>query len=376
MACCTGESHTVCLSDEGILHSFGYNNNGQLGLEGDATHVSLPSRIEIFFINNQFFPLPIIKQVSCGAYFTICVDYEGSIYSFGQNHKGQLGTGNTNQYHFPQKVQDIPPVASISCGVYHTLAITNDDDLWSFGHNSQGQLCLGHTDNQSKPQKTPFSNIIKISAGYHSLFQNNKQEIFGCGSATYGQLGTDTLISKIEVGMIKNQPPNIIQFCSGYYHSLFLDTEGNVFSIGFNSKGNLGLGHNKDQNIFNQIPNIPPIQTISCVGHSSYLIDLDGNLWCFGLNDKKQLLFTNSRNINIPKKNEIEGITQIASGCCGIHFLAQNFENKIYIGGNNTTGQLGNGYTGTNIDQEMNSNYSSIWGNTQSVRNRVKSARK
>ena len=61
-------------------------------------------------------------------YFTICIDYGGSLYSFGENYAGQLGTGNTNQYNFPQKVQDIP-VGSISCGVFHTLVLTYDADL-------------------------------------------------------------------------------------------------------------------------------------------------------------------------------------------------------------------------------------------------------
>ena len=161
MACCTGEKHTVCLSDEGILHSFGFSTKGQLGM-GEVTRVSHPTKIENFYtLNNQILPLPIIKQVSCGAYFTICVDYDGSIYSFGENNYGQLGIGNTQHYNTPQKVQDIPPVSSISCGVFHTLVITEDNNLWSFGNNLQGQLCLGNTNNQVKPTQTSFSNIIK-----------------------------------------------------------------------------------------------------------------------------------------------------------------------------------------------------------------------
>ena len=373
MACCTGEFHTVCLSDEGILYSFGSNDDGQLGT-GKTTNPLLPGPITNFHINNQIFPLPIIKQISCGAYFTICVDYEGLLYSFGENKWGQLGTGNTIQYHFPQKVQDIPPVTSISCGVFHTLAITCDDNLWSFGNNKNGQLCLGNKVNQKTPQKTPFSNVIKISASYHSLFQNNKGEIFGCGCSFHGQLGIMSLNPVIEVGIIKDHPPNIIQFCSGYYHSLFLDSNGNVFSIGSNRHGNLGIGNNTDQESFNQILNIPPIQTISCIGNSNYLIDFDGNLWSFGHNN-----FNDSANRQIPEKiADAENIYQVASGCCGNHFLCKNFDNQIFIGGNNGHGQLGTGKTTKLLMyQEMNSDYFSIWGNnTQTNRNRLKSARK
>ena len=83
-------------------------------------------------------------------------------------------------------------------------------------------------------QKTPL-NISKVSCGsYHTLFQKYNGEIFLA----------------------------VIQFICGGHHSLFLDSEGNAYSVGNNCYGQLGLGHDKDQNILNQILNIPPIQTI------------------------------------------------------------------------------------------------------------------
>ena len=368
MACCTGEVHTVCLSDEGNIYSFGGGPTGraQLGI-GNQSDTSLPNQITDFYINNQIYPLPAIKQVSCGAYFTVCIDYEGSLYSFGENHAGQLGLGNKNEYKFPQKVQDIPPISSISCGVFHTLAITHEGDLWSFGKNERGELCLGNTEEQLTPQKTSYSSIVKISAGYHSLFQNDLGEFFGCGRSDYLPL------RHVDVCIIKS-PPNIIQFCCGYHHSLFLDSEGNVFSIGYNLSGNLGIGNYSNQKTFNKILNIPPIETISCIGHSSYLLDFDGNLWCFGFNFMSGSLTKR----NIPTKHPgLNCISQIASGCCGNHFLCKNFEHKIFVDGTNYNGQLGLG-DGKMIPnyKEMNSDYFSIWGNTQSIRNRVKSARK
>ena len=75
-------------------------------------------------------------MVSCGYNFTICVDSEGFIWSFGDNNYGQLGTGNITQ-----KLLNIPPVLSVSCGSYYTLIITNN--LWSCGRNSHGQHTIG-----------------------------------------------------------------------------------------------------------------------------------------------------------------------------------------------------------------------------------------
>ena len=157
MACACGYQHTITVSDDGTAHSFGRNDHGalaQLGL-GHMQSVSLPTPIP---------NLPKINQVSCGDHFTVCVDFEGFIWSFGDNSSGQLGTGNIASFNVPQKLVNIPPVLSVSCGSEHTLIITKDSNLWSWGSNSNGQLCHGDTEDRSIPQKTSFSNISNISA--------------------------------------------------------------------------------------------------------------------------------------------------------------------------------------------------------------------
>ena len=59
-----GAKHTV--------YSLGENYFGHLGMGIDNTFSEVPIPIPI---------LPKIKQVSCGNYFTICLDYEGFIWS-------------------------------------------------------------------------------------------------------------------------------------------------------------------------------------------------------------------------------------------------------------------------------------------------------
>ena len=364
MACAIGVNHTITLSDDGTVHSFGCNEQGILGL-GHNKDVTLPTPIP---------NLPKIAQVSCGMNFTVCVDYEGFIWSFGQNNNaGQLGTGNTTNFNVPQKIQEIPPVLSVSCGFDHTLIITKDSNLWSCGNNNHGQLCLGNKFDQLKPQKTSFSNISKISTGYyHSLFQNNKGEIFSCGYNKYGECGLGHFNHpQITPSLILNAPPNIVQFVSGYYQSLFLDSEGSVYSVGHNPQGSLGLGHHLNQNELNKIPNIPSIKTVSCVNASCYLIDFEGNVWSFGYNEFGQLGHGDTTKINIPKIiPTLKDIQQISYGCLGAHFFAKNSQNQIFATGKNNLGQLGTGDTQSlSIPKEMNSQYFTIWGSNQHITN-------
>ena len=364
----SGLWHTITLSDDGTAHSFGRNGFGALGL-GHSNDVSLPTPIP---------NLPKINQISCGGYFTVCVDDEGFIWSFGKNNHGQLGTGNTTNFNVPQKILDIPPVLSVDCGSEHTLIITNDDNLWSCGRNMFGQLCQGDKKDRLMPQKTSFSDISKISAGYdHSLFQNDKGEIFACGFNEYGQCGLGHFDhSQVTPSLIPNAPSNIFQFVCGSSQSLFLDSDGNVFSVGYNGFGQLGLGHKTNQNELSKIPNIPPIKTISCVNASCYLIDFEGNLWSFGYNDFGQLGHGDKTNLNSPKIiNNLKDIQQISYGSNGLHFLAKNSQNQIFVFGRNDYGQLGTGDTqSVSIPKEMNSQYSAIW--RDKLHSRAKSARK
>ena len=158
MTCVCGFGHTITLSNDGTVHSFGSNYHGTLGLD----HFDDVSQFVL-----------IMK-----------------VLSFGANNFGQLGRGKTTNFDVPKKILSIPPVISIICGSDHTLIITNDDNLWSWGVNDFGQLCSGDKEDRTRPQKTPFSNISKISTSVvHSLFQNYKGEIFACGTNEFGQCG-------------------------------------------------------------------------------------------------------------------------------------------------------------------------------------------
>ena len=367
-SCVCGGNHTITLSDDGTVHSFGRNEEGELGL-GHKQNVSLPTPIP---------NLPQINQISCGSRFTVCVDHEGFVWSFGVNNFGQLGTGNKTNFNVPQKLLSIPPVLSVSCGSDHTLMLTTDDYLWSCGRNDFGQLCHGDKEDRSMPQKTSFSNISKISAGsQHSLFQNNKGEIFACGQNNYGQCGLGHFNDpQISPSLIYNAPPNIVQFVCGNCQNLFLDSEGNLFSVGENKFGSLGLGHNANQNVLNKIQKIPPIKIISCVCSSCYLIDFEENLWSFGYNKEGKLGLGDRRHKNSPKiVNTLKDIQQISYGSCGQHFFAKNSQNQLFVTGSNYFGQFGTGDTeSVSIPKEINSQYSTIWRDEFYIR--AKSARK
>ena len=126
----------------------------------------------------------------------------------------------------------------------------------------------------------------------------------------------------------------------------------------------------------NKIPNIPPIKIISCVGASCYLIDYEGNVWSFGYNRYGKLGHGDKTTISVPKViSTLKDIQQISYGSSGLHFIAKNSQNQIFVTGNNLQGQLGTGdQRSLSTPKEINSQYSNIW--RDELYSRAKSARK
>ena len=373
MACISGLCHTVTLSDSGEVYSFGQNSYGKLGLGHIILNILFPHPIP---------NLPKINQISCGAHFTVCVDYEGFIWTFGKNTFGvePVDSGRSTYFIVPQIVNGIPPVQSVACGSLHTLIITHNNDLWSCGENYYGQLCLGSNENQSKFKKTSFSNISKISTGgFHSLFQNYKGKIFSCGYNSGGECGLGhSDHPQVKPTVIPGAHSNIVDFVCGSNHNLFLDADGKVYSTGYNIFGQLGLAHCTNQNVLNQIKNIPPVQTISCSGNSSYLIDFEGFVWSFGSNSTGQLGHGDTKHRKVPEKIEkLKDIQQISYSPTGGAFFAKDSQNTIFVTGHNLHGQLGVGdKTSLSIPKEMDPEYFTIWGYPTKINIRAKSARK
>jgi len=155
-----GDSHTVLVSEDGRVWSFGNNNRGQLGL-GDTNHRNTPQEITV--------PASVrIVGVDCGENHTVLVGEDGRVWSFGKNEYGQLGLGNQGigtgrntptEITMPEGVR----IVGVGCGYSHTVLIGEDGRVWSFGNNDSGQLGLGDNHDRNTPQEiTVLGELVRM----------------------------------------------------------------------------------------------------------------------------------------------------------------------------------------------------------------------
>ena len=292
-----GLSFSLALGSDGNLYSVGYNSSGQLG-DGTTTSSSGALRKVIMPADGTKF-----TRISAGFTHSLAIGSDGNLYSWGDNSSGQLGNGTTDSLGTPSKVSlptGVPKFTQISAGTNHSLALGSDGNLYSWGYNYHGELGNGNS-GSVVPLPTPSKRIMptdgtkftQIRTGYnHSLALGSDGNLYSWGDNAYGQLGRS--ISGVNDGTPRkvNLPAGVSRFTqviAGGYHSLALGSDGNLYSWGDNSKGQLGRVTSGTQDGTPGKVAMPTGVTITQAsapgtisGDFSLALGSDGNLYSWG----------------------------------------------------------------------------------------------
>ena len=304
--------------------------------------------------------------MAAGAYHTVAIKNDGTLWAWGLNEYGQLGNCTTTNNTYP--VQVMSDVKSVSAGYEHTVALKEDGTLWAWGRNNFGQLGLGDggagKERTSPKQIGVATNWVSVFAGYaHTLAIDNDGKFWAWGQNYYGQLGkgyafddpsdSNAHYSPVQVGTATDW----ITVSVGNYHTVVLKKNGTLWAWGMNSSGQLGKGNNYI--VDNHIENYNPVQvgtdtdwiTVFAVGSHTVAIKSNGTLWAWGSNNYGQLGKGNadpdgggsSYPDNYSPK-QIGVATDWASVSGGLyHTIAHKKNGTLWAWGRNNYGQLGKG---------------------------------
>ena len=338
----------------GIIISFGNNPHNETSHDR-YEKLTLP-RV-IFKLKNE-----IIKSISSGWQHNIVLNQYGEMFSFGHNQEYQCGLPNTENTNSDNenindptnisKIYDNLKAIKVCCGNEHSLIISKNKNVYGFGNNEDGLLGLSDKIIKTyKPTKINFivnnnnvsiedynGKIIDISCGtVHNLALTEDGKVFSWGSFQGGQLGLSSEIllngnqKKMKdkemylsiptlIPLFPKEDIKIKKISCGEAHSLALTEKGKVYSWGFGSNGQLGLGFCEDSfepgqgllksRIFepqliknfkdysktnthacNYNLNNIKIKDIQCGKTFSLFMNTTNNLYACGINDLNQLGF-------------------------------------------------------------------------------------
>ncbi|CAD7092523.1 unnamed protein product [Hermetia illucens] len=242
----TNDSHFIVVNEDGSVYSWGEGSKGQLGLNSLDSWKHYPSRIEALRKYR-------VIGACAGDGFSIFWTDLGVVFSCGDNSRGALGRDDQKSNHIPKVVEslnDIKIVEVVASGD-HVLALDNNGLLYSWGTCPHGSLGLGNSRNsEQSPTLVPLPcNInkpVKIFCGpdASALLQENGN-VYACGSNSFGKLGFSTRTSKIGFFKKININKKVIDISLASSHSAFLIDGGYVVTMGNNADGQRGLGHCK-----------------------------------------------------------------------------------------------------------------------------------
>jgi alpha-tubulin suppressor-like RCC1 family protein len=268
--------------------------------------------------------------------FTVVADGSGNVWTFGENDGGQLGNGSPPSYGSPPPAVPTPTqvigvnnVVAVAAGYQHALALCAGGQVFAWGNNSAGapEYC-----------DTPFGGQLGIG-----------NQPAGCPFAA-----SNAIACQFPTNVI------IVAVAAGSYHSVALDSQGNVWTFGENGSGQLGNG-SLGGCFSNEIVTVPTMLTtisnvIAIAAGDSHTVVLraDKTVWTWGANGA---LGRPSQNGNwtcpfdpLPGQvtaNGLSNVVAIAAGAPPSAFggdgftLAVTSNGQLYAWGDNSVGELG-----------------------------------
>uniref|UniRef100_A0A3B5LNN9 non-specific serine/threonine protein kinase n=1 Tax=Xiphophorus couchianus TaxID=32473 RepID=A0A3B5LNN9_9TELE len=281
-----------------------------------------------------------IKSVSCGDLFTTCMTDRGIIMTFGSGSNGCLGHGNFNDVTQPKIVEALLgyELVQVSCGASHVVAVTNEREVFAWGRGDNGRLGLGTQDTHNCPQQVCLPaefEAQKVVCGVDcSMVISTRCSILACGSNRFNKLGLDTItageepnpVNQVEevhsYAPVQSAPLNserIAYVDIGTAHSVAVTEEGRCYTFGSNQHGQTGCSSRRSSSrVPYQVLGLKDITLAACGDAFTLAIGAEGEVYTWGKGARGRL-GRKEEDCGIPKPVQLDeshpfAVTSVA--CC------------------------------------------------------------
>jgi alpha-tubulin suppressor-like RCC1 family protein len=329
--------HTVALQADGTVWTWGENDRGQIG---DGTTIDRHEPVHVAGVDR-------VVAVGAGQAFTVVLRDDGTVWAWGLNRDGELGDGTGTDRATPAPVPGVSQVTAIAVAGYHVLALRADGTVRAWGYNVNGQTGDGTSGNDEMTPVTVsgLPAVTSVATGVYASFAVTASgTAYGWGANFEGELGDGTTVQRTVPTQITALGSSVQAISGGQNHTLALLTDGTVRAWGRNSNGQLGNGTTTASLTPQIVSGLTSVAQVSAGWVHSLARRTDGSVWSWGLNGSGQLGDGTTSDRTTPvSASGLAGAVTIAGG--GGHSFALRSDGTAWGWGSNTWGQLGDGTT-------------------------------
>eukprot|EP01113_Clastostelium_recurvatum_P035635 TRINITY_DN4992_c0_g1_i3.p1 TRINITY_DN4992_c0_g1~~TRINITY_DN4992_c0_g1_i3.p1 ORF type:complete len:1325 (-),score=259.47 TRINITY_DN4992_c0_g1_i3:68-4042(-) len=210
----TGPSHMLILTDTHEVYGVGSNVRQQIqappSAEMSASSMNQPAPNRALWEATYSMPVRLnlisehrIVQVSAGKMFSMALDQEGRVFTWGLGQAGVLGNGSCKMSSTPSRVSALGvKFVEIAAGYFHAAAISDDGGLYTWGSGCNGRLGLGSA-HGDKEQVTPRrvtllgnARIRRVACGAaHTAAVTEEGALYAFGRNHKEQLGVYGMVN-------------------------------------------------------------------------------------------------------------------------------------------------------------------------------------
>ena len=326
LAC--GGMHTVALTADGKLYTWGCNDEGALGRRTSGIEdESVPGLVEL---------CEHLVQVSAGDSHTAALTEDGQVYSWGcfRDANGPIGlTPDLRKSDIPKRVIDLSSkfgrVLKVSSGNDHAAAVTENGCLLTWGVAEQGQIgriaeCLSIRGGRKGLRAILMPGLVRFPGyrrhhqpfitdvfcmGYHTFAITDTNELFAWGLNNFGQLGVGNVENQFIPCRISQRPTSsdnsrvcLIQFGGGQHHSVSVGSNGHVYAMGRTDYGRLGLeeGAKEPPHVPIEISGLENVQGVAGGDAVSLAVTGEGIAYAWGMGTNYQLAAKDDEDVYRP----------------------------------------------------------------------------
>ena len=362
-----GNYHTCAILNDNSLVCWGRNEEGQLGVDASNNETCT-----VRSVNQDCVKTPTVVDlgtdrtavaVAAGRYHTCALLDDNSVKCWGGNDLGQLGDESITNRNAPVSVDlGDKTVAAIQAREHATCALFEDGSVTCWGNNERGQLGTGESGNSILSPQTVEAGgegwtFTAITGGFNhscALRENADSSAYmWCwGANDRGQLGLGDKVNRLSLAVIPTTS-SFDSISAGSNHTCAVQNVADTKKLtcwGQNDVGQLGIGSTTDQNT-TQTVNLGNNKTPKAVSagsiHTCAILN-DNKIKCWGGGGSGRLGNGASTNQTSPVAVTMTSNTAVKISLGRKHTCAIFDDNKVYCWGENNAGQLG---IGSNTDQ-------------------------